>query len=186
MRTFSHIRGGAEAEWNCRGITLVETVIAVLITSLLALAINHASRTVLATSEEANSSWTATKLGMSLIEEICSQPFCDPDSLSATIGPDGAEWTAPWNRSKFNDVDDYSVWSNTTNPLQHKSGKPMHEQDFSRTVSISYIYSANIAVTSSTPTNYKLICVNVYKSNSLVRSIKTVRSKGGRDVDYND
>lgn len=164
-----------------QGMTLIETMVAMVIVALLAAAIGGASGVILGTEREADESSVATELGMALLEEITALPFDDPAG-SASLGPDLGEWGPPTDRSLFDDVDDYTVWDGSY-PLQQKDGTAIDLPGYTRDVTIQYVGSG-LATMSMTPTDYKQITVRVYKQGTLVGTFGSVRVEGGRYVDF--
>ena len=67
------------------GLTLVEAVAALAITTSLALAVGSAAHVILRSQREGIETWRATELGLALLEEVGSQPFEDPTSGSAVL-----------------------------------------------------------------------------------------------------
>ncbi len=167
---------------DTRGITLVEVLTATVVTGLLAAALTSAAHVILETDREAERAWQASELGLALLEEIAALPFDDPQTGSDVLGPDADEWSPPANRSAFDDVDDYTVWNGALG-LQDKSGNPLSITGYTRSVTVMHTHPASFGLLSVSPTDYKLITVNVYADGELVRTFKTVRVQGGRDVD---
>ena len=173
----------ASGERAMRGLTLVETLMATLIMSLLASATMSAGRVILVTERGAEDSWRATELGLGLLEEVAALPFNDPQSGGTFIGPEFGEWALPGKRALFDDVDDYSVW-NGSQTLQQKDGTPINLPGYTRAVSISYVTGGDFSAVSLQPTDYKSITVSVFEKGELLGTFTTVRVEGGRDVDF--
>jgi hypothetical protein len=165
-----------------RGVTLVEAVIATVIVALLAGAVMSAARAVLSVDDEAQRSWQASELGLALLEEIAALPFDDPQTGSATFGPETGEWNADHTRILFDDVDDYDVWDGFQ-PLQQKDGTSINLPQYRRAVSIDYVDPNDFRVTPIYATDYKKITVTVLESDAVVARFVTIRVQGGRDVD---
>jgi len=166
-----------------RGVTLVETLIAMVIVGLLAAATQSATHVIFTTREEAESSQLYTELATSLLMEVTALPFDDPETASTTLGPDAGEWSPPTDRTLFDDVDDYTAW-NGSQTLQQKDGTAIGISDLTRSVSISYANPDNPSTTSLTPTDCKLIIVKVLEKGTIVKTLTTLRLQGGRDVDF--
>ena len=165
------------------GFTLVEVVVAVFITSLLAVAIGHGTRSILGSEDLTEETWIVSELGLSLIDEIVILPFMDHQEPVEVIGADTDEYKAPWTREFFDDVDDYNVWDGSQ-PLQTKDGSILEHPGWTRSVTVGYVLGSNFKTGSVSATSYKQITVNVHKDGQIVRSFSVVRGKGGRHVDY--
>ena len=175
---------GARFRSATEGFTLVEALVAIMILSLLAIAISDAGRTIFGLENDAQDTWEATQLGLALMDEIINLPFEDREEPENAIGVDTGEWKDPWIRASFDDVDDYNAWVSGF-VLQNKDGAPIGKPGYTRTVTVNYSPVSNFSIVSMAPTDYKVITVNVYKYGDFVRSIKVVRARGGRSVDYN-
>jgi len=167
---------------TCRGVTLVEAVIATLIVALLGAALGSAGETITATAREAERSARVSELGLGLLHEIAALPFDDPTSGGATFGPESGEWSGD-SRAAFDDVDDYNVWTGGQ-ALQQKDGTPIALAPYTRRVTIAYVTAGGAAVVSGASTHYKQITVTVYERGQAVESFVSVRVQGGRDVDF--
>jgi len=93
---------------NYRGITLLETMLAA---SILAIAAASATLPFAAGVQEVQQSARleqAVLLAESLMEEVVTRPFEDPQSLtSRALGPE----TGETDRTKFDNIDDYHGYS---------------------------------------------------------------------------
>lgn len=167
---------------SARGLTLVETLAAMLIMALLALAVASGAKVILGTDREAACSWRATELGLALLEEVTAMPFDDPQTSSPSLAPDFSEWIPLGDRVLFDDVDDYTIW-NGSQGLQQKDGTPIDLPAYTRSVSVVYVDPDDFSIISLQPTDYKRITVSVLEHGQLVRSFVTVRVQGGRHVD---
>lgn len=165
-----------------RGFTFVELLGSLFVVSFLAVAASGAVLTVLETDTEATRRERIADLGLSLLDEIVSLPFEDPETGSPTIGPEAGEWSPPTTRASFDDVDDYSVW--TGHPaLQTKAGTPIAAPGYTRAVSVVFVTLANLGGTSAARTNMKRITVTVFEEGVAVGTYTAFRTAGGRHVD---
>ena len=165
-----------------RGFTLVEAMITIVIVSMLALATGGTARVIFATRDECDQTGLADELGISLLEEIASLPFDDPQSGGTSLGPEAGEWVAFGNRALFDDVDDYTAWAGGL-PLQQKNGALIDQPGYTRAVAISYVNPTQFTLASFTPTDCKQITVTVLYKGASVGTYSTVRIEGGRHVD---
>ncbi len=164
-----------------RGLTLLETMAATVILALLAAAIGSAGYIILTTDQEADATTTVSDLGVGLLREIAALPFEDPQTPGG-FGPETGEWNPPVNRSLFDDVDDYAVWSGER-PLQTKDGTPLSLAGYHREVAIENVHSNDFGNLAMAAGDYKRITVEVYDKGDLVASYVTVRVRGARYVD---
>jgi len=165
------------------GMTLIETLIATALVTLLAGALGSAGHVILSGLRESDRLWEATELGMALLEEIASLPFDDPQTGEGGLGPEEGEWTADQTRALFDDVDDYTVWT-YGQPLQAKDGTRIDAPGYLRAVAIDYVASDDFGLASMAATDHKRIVVSVYCGGELLETFSTVRTQGGRDVDF--
>ncbi len=165
------------------GTTLLEVIVATTVIALLAAAFGSASESVLATRRESDRSWMATELGNALLQEIASLPFDDPQEGEGEWGPEGGEWSDDGVRALFDDVDDYRVWT-LGQPVSTKSGTAIDAPGFSWEVSIDYVEGGDFESIAAEPTLHKRILVSIYESGELAGTFVTVRTQGGRDVDF--
>ncbi len=165
-----------------KGFTLVEALIAMVIVGMLALATGSTGRVIFATRDAYQENGLVDELGISLLEEIASLPFRDPQNGTAALGPEAGEWVPLGNRALFDDVDDYTVWDGGQ-PLQQKNGTPIHLPGYTRAVAIGYANPVNFNLASLTPTECKQITVRIMYNGGIVGTYSTVRIEGGRYVD---
>jgi len=101
----------ARAHARRRGISLVETVIASLLVSMVLTATIALVAPVVRGSTHASDHLRAARLAAELIDEIRTRPFDDPDDDKDDIGTEDGE--DPSDRVAFDDVDDYDGWSSS-------------------------------------------------------------------------
>lgn len=118
---------------HSKGFTLAEVLIASAILSFVTLAIVQAVTAGQANTLDALKRARADALAQSLLEEILSKPYTDPDEAGA-IGPEGDES----GRSDFDNVDDYHGYSESAGGLvdHAASAYPTAYQVFNRSVAI--------------------------------------------------
>jgi prepilin-type N-terminal cleavage/methylation domain-containing protein len=189
---------------HIQGMTFVEVMAATVILGALAAAVQSVTASILMAQQEAEDSWVATELGISLLEEAAAMPFTDPQAKNDVLGAELGEWGATamllkspetfagskptplgaglYTRERFDDVDDYVEWDGSYS-LQQKDGTPIALSGYTRSVDVVYVNNTNFSVTSVTPTDHKLILVKVAKDGVAVASFTTVRARGGRNVD---
>src|SRR5206468_10668264 len=96
-----------------------------------------------------------TELAQSLTTEIMQAYYIDPGA-SPTFGPETGESTG--NRSLFDDVDDYSAWSES--PPKDKGGNAVSGYTgWSRSATIAWADPTNPGTTSATDQGLKRIAV---------------------------
>ena len=176
-------RHACAASHSRAGTTLLEVMVATTVIALLAAALGSAGESVLATRRESDRGWMATELGTALLDEIASLPFDDPQAGEGEWGPEAGEWNDDGVRALFDDVDDYRVWT-LGQPLTTKSGRAIDAPGFAWEVSIAYVEDGDFASIAAEPTLHKRILVTIYESGELAGTFMTVRTQGGRDVDF--
>jgi MSHA pilin protein MshD len=140
-----------------RGLTLVETVVAVLLVSLTFVAALHAVGASSRSQRLATDRSTALMLAEDLMGEIMAVHYGDPDG-SVTIGRDGSESAV--NRMDFDDVDDYDGWQ--ASPPVHRDGTAMNvASGWSRRVRVQWVQQDSIDKSAAAESGVKRIDVEV-------------------------
>lgn len=116
-----------------RGFSLIEVLIATSILSFATIAIVEAVTAGQAVTLDALHRARADALAESLLEEVLSKPYADPDG-DAGFGPDAGETT----RGDFDNVDDYHGYLESAGALADHAGTvyPGGYQAFDRSVSV--------------------------------------------------
>lgn len=165
-----------------RGLSLVEVVAATLVVAILALALASVGEAVLRAHRASRDEGVVVRLGAGLLEEIASMPFTDPDTTTATLGPEPGEWDPPLTRAGFDDLDDYVVWTGSQ-PIQSKAGVKS-EETYRRRVIIEPVDSLAVTAGSLADTDHRRITVEVEDAaGTVLGRFQTVRTRGGRRVD---
>lgn len=110
-----------------RGITLIETLLAVTIAAMASAALLLAVESALSTATDAADRVIADGLAQQLLDEIVQKRYTEPGVAvdSTSFGPEMGETTA--GRSGFDDVDDYHNFSAT--PLVGRYGEALGSGD---------------------------------------------------------
>jgi hypothetical protein len=95
----------------CRGVSLLEIVVATMITGAMLVASLNSVGAVFQTHQANSSRLTGPGLAHELMGEIMSMPYEDPSASSTTIGTDSGESLS--TRGTLDDVDDYHGLSAT-------------------------------------------------------------------------
>jgi prepilin-type N-terminal cleavage/methylation domain-containing protein len=95
-----------------RGVTLIETLLAVAIATLASAALLLAVESALSTATDAADRTIADGLAQQLLDEISQKRYVEPgvSAISTSLGTDGTESSQP-GRSGYDDVDDYASYS---------------------------------------------------------------------------
>ena len=158
----------------CRGFTLVESAISVvLVSGLLVVALDLAGASV--TGHVAAADRTrAMLLGQELMTEILSQAYKEPID-TPVFGTEGSEVTL--TRSGFDDVDDYNTWAAT--PPQAKDGTPDATLvGWKRMVSVEWVDAHYLSLQVGAEQGVKRITVRVAKNNVVLASLTSFRTFG--------
>jgi len=103
---------------EARGISLIETVIASLLISLVLSSTLALVAPVVRGSTNATDHLRAARLAAELLDEARTRAFDDPDGEDGNIGTEAGE--DPSDRPAFDDVDDYDGWASS--PPQTSEG----------------------------------------------------------------
>lgn len=119
------------------GFTLIECLLATVVLSLIVLAVVEAVLAGQMGQYEALNTMRAASLGESLMEEVLSKPYADPDGAT-TPGADAGEDED--DRTTFDNIDDYHNFSEPEQGLADAAGDllPAELQGFSRSVKVAY------------------------------------------------
>lgn len=147
-----------------RALTLVEALVATVVVGvMLVAALNTAGGARLARRNLADQC-RAKLLAQQLLAEITSLPYADPDGLTLTLGPDGAEALAP-GRTGFDDVDDFNGWSAT--PPKLRDGTVLADlSGWRQDVTVNWVNPGQIQTV-------------VLIDSGVKRIVVTIRSSGG-------
>jgi MSHA pilin protein MshD len=117
------------------GFTLMEVMFAVLVLSFSVAALTQAVVSGQAHTYEAMHASRAITLAETMIDEVLSKPYDDPDS-DITAGPDAGETT----RDLFDCADDYDGYTEAAGAVldQTLAVCPELYQNFGRTVTVDY------------------------------------------------
>jgi hypothetical protein len=99
------------SDFGRRAVSLLEIVVATMITGLMLVASLNTVGAVFQTYQANSSRLTGPGLAQELMAEIMSLPYKDPTANSTTIGTDSGESLA--TRSTLDDIDDYHGLSST-------------------------------------------------------------------------
>jgi MSHA pilin protein MshD len=146
---------------RCRGLTLVEAVMACLVVSILMVSAMRAAGMVaryqFATSDRARARFLAGQM----MTDVLSYPYQDP-LVTPVFGIETGEVAT--NKTTFDDVDDFNGWNES--PPQDRDGNAMTElAGWKRYVSVAWVTSANVSTVSATETGIKRVTVTVSKNN---------------------
>ncbi len=136
-----------------RGLTLVESMMALAVLSLAVLAVNFAVVAGQTHARIGDNSILATVLAQDLLEEILALPYDDPDGASA-LGPEVPETS----RLSFDNADDFHGYTESPGGITDFTGNayPDDAQVFTRSVAIAasneYVTGLNTAIAGLTVT----------------------------------
>jgi type II secretory pathway pseudopilin PulG len=158
----------------CRGFTLVEATLSVVLASVLILSSMYTFGAIGKTRKAALSHQIASGLANQLMAEIVACCYTNPGG-SNVFGPESNEITG--NRSLFDDVDDYN--NRTETPPQTKGGTAMSNlTGWTRSVVVAYINPATMAA-SGTDLGLKQITVTVTDPTGAKTTLVALRSSNG-------
>ena len=173
MQRFHYRSNRTSGTAGRRGITLVETVLSLLI---LGGAFVAALNTI-ASARGAQAVVTQRQFGLTLAEdlmaEILSKPFYHE---GASVGPEADEMAA-FNRSLFDDMDDFHSWSSSP-PVDPDGEKIAGAEGYSRQVEVTYVELSNPSSTSYSDQGVMRITVTVKFGRKVVATLVSYRTDG--------
>lgn len=160
-----------------RGLTLVEAVLSVAMTSILILMSLSSMGSIAKARQVATQGYQGTMLAEQLMTEICQNVYIDPNNGTA-LAPATNEKSNPASRNLFVGVGNYNGW--TESPPQYKNGTTIPNfTGWTRTVAVAYINPSTMAV-NITDLGVMRITVTVTDPRGSVTTLVGLRSTGGQ------
>ena len=153
-----------------RGFTLAETLMAATMLVAVVAAIAAPISASCKQGEAMRDATTAASLARQLLDEIVAKPFLDPQTYTATLGPDSDEN----GRAAFDDISDYHGYTDTTQSLQEVDGTAVNWGGgpvYTRSVSVEFRTAPDSAP--ATTGNFALVTVTVSTADG--QSVKVQR-----------
>ena len=153
------------------GITLVETVLSLLIISgAFVAALNS-----IASARAAQAVVSERQLGIILAEDLMAEILSKPNYSEGTgVGPEVDEMKM-YNRSLFDDMDDFHAWSSSP-PVDSEGNKITGAEAYSRQVSVNWVDPDNPSLDASRDTGLVRIMVTVKRGSKTVAELTAFRS----------
>jgi type II secretory pathway pseudopilin PulG len=160
-----------------RGLSLVEVVAATLIVGLMCVAALNALGAATRSSESIGNRAVAIGLADELMSEILQSAYEDPNQ-TPVLGQEPAEPASP--RSAFDDLDDYSGWSQS--PPQYRDGTPMPDRaDWRHRVEVQRVTPSNPKTSSPSEQGAKRIKVTIEYRGEVLAEQFAVRTNTDED-----
>jgi prepilin-type N-terminal cleavage/methylation domain-containing protein len=161
---------------GCRGFTLAEAMMAVVVLSIAAAGVLLPFSSGAVVRAEGMRRTLSAKLASDLIEQIVVKPFRDPDgsTYDYNLGPDEGETTF----GEFDNLDDFHGYSEPQGQVKDAGGTVFTDSNysnFSRSVSCEYVYVPQESRTTSP--KYILITVRVQYNGKQMASISRLISE---------
>jgi MSHA pilin protein MshD len=157
------------------GFTLVEAVLSLLIVSVVAVAALTAVAQARATRALTSDRSMAVTLARSMIDEVGTRAYADPQSPSSPIGLDAGE-SAAADRTTLDDVDDYHGISES--PPRERSGTIIPDAtNWRRDVRVEPVDAAAPTNLSATESGVKRVVVEIYLRGKLVLTQRALRTQ---------
>lgn len=158
---------------SCRGVSLIETVIAMLILSgafvAVLNAVSSSRATYLLTSDRA----VGLNLAEDLMAEVLQQDY--RETGVTLLGLDGTEVLGP-GRSQFDDLDDFDGWAST--PPRANDGSTLAGlDDYTRSVAVDWVNPLSPEQVSNSDQGVKRVTVTVRRGRRLVAELTAYRSE---------
>lgn len=158
--------------------TLVETVVALLVASVMLVAALNSVGAARATDYKIAERNRALGLAQALMGEILQQPYVDPQTGSSANGIDPGETTG--NRSLFDDVGDYEGW--LASPPQRKDGTAIvSAAGYEEVVHVIWVNSGAMFAPSASETGVKQIEVSINHQNRTIVTLVAYRTSAWTD-----
>lgn len=163
---------------NARGFTMVEAVVSIVIVG----AMLTAALSAVGASRGGQLSAANRSRGLMLAEDLMSEALAldYAGAAEVTLGRTAAE-AATGNRSLFNDVDDYTNWSET--PPRDRSGAVIDGfTGWTRGVAVAWVSTANPTLVQGSDTGLKRVTVTVSWNGKVMARLMGLRSRGGQNL----
>ena len=161
------------SSYKCRSFTMIETVLAVALISVMFLAVMQTIGAAKANEFKITRQHGALLLAQGLMCEILNQPYDEVDG-AGVFGCEAGE--ASGNRQHYDDVDDYDGW--LSSPPVYADGTAIgHETKYHREVMIEWVDPYDLRVVSSSETGAKRIRVVVRFNDQPVMELHAIRTK---------
>ena len=153
------------------GITLVETVLSLLIISgAFVAALNS-----IASARAAQAVVSERQLGIILAEDLMAEILSKPNYKEGSgVGPEVDEM-ATFNRSLFDDMDDYHAWASSP-PVDAEGNTIAGAEAYTRSVSVNWANTTNPDLDALTDTGLVRITVTVKRGDKQVAELTAFRS----------
>ena len=157
--------------FRARGLTLIESMLAMLIVSVLMVAAMRAAGASGLTQYRSAERVRGCTLADGLMAEVMALEYQDPGA--ASFGLESGESSG--TRASWNDIDDANGWSES--PPQNRDGSDMPDlSDWKRAVKVEWVNSKNIGQVSASETGAKRITVVVSHADRIVATRVAVRT----------
>jgi MSHA pilin protein MshD len=157
-----------------RGLTLIETVVSVVVVSLLFAAALNASGVAAATRAVTDGRRQGEELCQALMAEVLSKPYYDPQTGANGLGPGFGEANGT-DRTGFDDVDDFNGW--TASPPVDRSGITIpNTTGLTRSVIVEKLSRSTGTDLFTNAGEVKAVRVQVKRNSKLLYELDAVRS----------
>jgi MSHA pilin protein MshD len=152
---------------------MVEVVVATAIVGMMLVAALEGAGMVARSKRLVADQLTGPDLANDLMAEILTLPYVDPNTGSATIGPDSGESS----RANFDDVDDYHNWTSANAVARDGSARSGYT-GWSQAVAVAWVSWSDLS-TSGSDTNLKRITVTVTSPTGEATQVVALRARYG-------
>jgi len=156
-----------------RGFSLIETIIAIGILSVMYVAALNAVGSSRLAQQTIADNRRGFELAQELLAEVLQQNYWDPTALSG-LGPDAGE-SATTHRTSFDDVDDYANLIETTIKTRDGTAIP-NLTNWNRFVYVVWVSPNNLDQVSGGETGAKRIVVGVTYKGKTVAWLDAIRA----------
>ncbi len=170
------ISGPHKNRFAKQGITLLEIVVATMITGAMLVASLNSVGAVFQTQRLNADRLKGPGLAHELMSEILAMPYKDPDANTTTIGTDAGESTA--NRSTFDDVDDYHGLNSLGIKAKNGTNRTGYT-NWRQQASVVWVESLTGIQWGLSDTGLKRISVTITSPTGEVKQLTAYRAKDG-------
>ena len=173
-------RRGRPAPRTRRGFSLIESVMCVVIVSVMFVAVMNTVGAARMAQYKTDGRTRGSLWAQELMAEIIQQAYEDPEDGPGSIGNDSGE--SGGSRVDFDDVDDYDGWY--ASPPEKKDGTPLTAlTGWSREVQVKWVNPIDVVNALASETGAKRVRVIVKHNNVPMSELVTVRTSALPEID---
>ncbi|MGB9625032.1 MAG: prepilin-type N-terminal cleavage/methylation domain-containing protein [Phycisphaerae bacterium] len=167
------IRAARRTRYRCRGVSLIEATVSMVVVAVMLVAAVHAIGGSAAARSRVTKRAVGPYLADGLMAEILAQSYQDP--TSPVFGPEVSGGESAGSRAAWDDVDDYNGW--VESPPRDKDGNAIVGMTgWEQSVAVAWVNPADLTQVSATESGAKRITVTVRYNGVTVATRVAVRT----------